>query len=102
MFKVSVMYPNQEGGNFDFEYYKMTHMNLVKKHLTPYGLIDISVEKGISGGGGEPAPYICIGCLFFETKDGYQKGITETGHLLRGDIVNYTNIKPIRQISQII
>jgi hypothetical protein len=74
----------------------------VKKHLRPFGLIDTSVEKGISGGGGAPAPYVCIGSLFFETEDGYDKGIADVGHLLRGDIVNYTNIKPVRLVSKII
>lgn len=102
MFKVNVMYPNQEGGYFDFEYYRTNHMTLVKKYLSQYGLIDTKVEKGISGGGGKPAPYVCIGCLYFETEDGYDNGIIEFGHTLREDIVNYTNIKPIRQISQIL
>lgn len=96
------MYPNQEGGTFDFEYYRTTHMIQVTKLLTPFGLIDTSVEKGISGGGGEPAPFVCIGCLYFKTQDGYDKGITESGKILREDLANYTNIKPIRQISQIL
>jgi uncharacterized protein (TIGR02118 family) len=102
MFKVSVMYPNQDGVYFDFEYYRTNHMALVRKHLTPFGLKDTSVEKGLSGGAGEPAPYVCIGCLFFENEDGYDMGIAETGHILRGDISNYTNIKPVRQISEVL
>jgi uncharacterized protein (TIGR02118 family) len=102
MYKVNVMYPNQEDGAFDFEYYHTSHMDLVKKHLSPFGLVDTSVEKGILGGGGEPAPYVCIGCLYFDSKDGYEKGAKKVGHILRGDIPNYTNIKPIRQISKIL
>jgi len=101
MYKVNVMYPNQEDGIFDFEYYT-NHMELVKKYLSPFGLVDTCVEKGISGGGGEPAPYVCIGSLFFESEDGYDKGIAEVGHILRGDIANFTNIKPIRQISEVL
>jgi uncharacterized protein (TIGR02118 family) len=96
------MYPNQEDGTFDFEYYNTNHMELVKKYLSPFGLVDTSVEMGISGGGEEPAPYICIGSLYFESEEGYDKGIAEVGHILRGDIVNYTNIKPTRQISKIL
>ena len=102
MYKVNVMYPNQEGGTFNFEYYKDTHMEMVMKHLRPFGLADVSVEKGVSGGGGAPAPYVCIGSLFFETEDGYDRGTAEVGHILRGDIVNFTNIKPVRQVSEIL
>jgi len=66
MYKVSVMYPYQEGARFDIEYYRTTHMQLVEKHLKPLGLIKTGVDKGISGGGDAPPPYACIGHLYFE------------------------------------
>ena len=102
MFKVSVMYPNEQGAEFDFDYYRTTHMELVQKHLKPFGLIKTGVEKGVSGGGDQPAPYICIGHLYFESQDAYDKGIAEAGSILRGDIPNFTNLTPVRQISEII
>lgn len=102
MFKVSVMYPNEAGAEFDFDYYLTTHMTLVDKHLKPFGLIRSSVDKGVSGGGDDPAPYICIGNLYFETEEGYGKGSAEAGPVLRGDIPNFTNLTPIRQISEIL
>jgi uncharacterized protein (TIGR02118 family) len=102
MYKVSVMYPNREGATFDFEYYRTTHMDLVDKHLKAYGLVKTGVDKGISGGGDQPAPYICIGHLYFETRDGYENGIAEVGSILRGDIPNFTTLTPIRQISEIL
>lgn len=102
MYRVSIMYPNQKGARFDINYYKTTHMDLVKKHLQPFGLIKTDVEKGISGGGDQPAPYICIGNLYFESRDGYDRGIAEAGPILRGDISNFTDTKPIRQISEIL
>jgi len=48
MFKVSVMYPNEEGAKFNIDYYRTTHMGLVEKHLKPFGLIKTDVDKGIS------------------------------------------------------
>lgn len=102
MFKVSVMYPNEEGAEFNYGYYTSTHMELVKEHLKPFGIIKIEVDKGISGGRDEPAPYICIGHLYFETLEGYDQGIAEKGAILRGDIPNFTNVTPIRQISQVL
>jgi uncharacterized protein (TIGR02118 family) len=102
MFKVSVMYPNQENARFDMDYYRTHHMELVTRHLTPFGLVRTEVLKGISGGGGQPAPYICIGNLYFDTADGYEKGGAASGGALRADIANFTDIAPIRQISEIL
>ncbi|MCD4715494.1 MAG: EthD family reductase [Desulfobacterales bacterium] len=102
MYKVSVMYPNNEGAEFDYEYYRTTHMDLVKKYFGPFGLTRTDVDKGIHGGGEKPAPYICIGNLYFDSRDGYDRGIAEFGSTLRGDIPNFTNLNPIRQISEIL
>ena len=102
MFKASVMYPNEEGVKFDIDYYRTTHMELVHKHLKPFGLIKFEVDKGVSGGGDQPAPYICIGHLYFETQEGYDKGMAKAAPVLRGDIPNFTNVTPVRQISKIL
>ncbi|MBU2549804.1 MAG: EthD family reductase [Proteobacteria bacterium] len=102
MYKVSVMYPNEPGARFDLDYYLTRHMDLVREHLKPFGLIKTDVDQGISGGGADPAPFVCIGNLYFETPDGYDRGIAEAGPILRGDIPNFTTIKPIRQISQVL
>ena len=72
MYKVSVMYPNQKDSHFDLEYYRTKHMALVEKHMKPFGLLRTEVLRGISGG------------------------------VLRADIPNFTNVAPIRQISEIL
>lgn len=102
MFKVFVMYPNTEGATFDLDYYKTTHMQIVREALTPYGLKETKVLSGVSGGGGNPAPYICVGVLTFDAADGYDKGVKEAGAALRADIPNFTNVTPVRQISEVV
>ena len=102
MFKVSVMYPSQEGARFDLDYYRTKHMDLVVRFLKPFGLVRTEVLRGISGGGGRPAPYICIGNLYFDTADGYEKGSAASGGALRSDIPNFTNVTPVRQISEVV
>ena len=101
MYKASVMYPNDEGAHFDFDYYRTKHMDLVKNLLKPFGLIKTDVDKGLSGGSDLPAPYICIGNLYFESEGDYDRGTAEVGPMLREDIPNFTDITPIRQISEI-
>lgn len=102
MFKVSVMYPNQAGARFDIDYYRTRHMQLVRTHMQPHGLVRTEVLKGVSGTAGQPAPYICIGNLYFETADGYEKGIAASAGALRADIPNFTDVSPVRQISEIL
>lgn len=102
MFKVSVMYPNQEGARFDVDYYRTTHMHLVRKHMQPFGLVRTEVLRGISGTAGQPPPYICIGNLYFETADGYEAAIAASAGALRADIPNFTDVTPVRQISAIV
>ena len=47
-------------------------------------------------------PDVCIGSLYFETADGYEKGIAASGGALRGDIPNFTDLSPVRQISEVL
>ena len=102
MFKVSVMYPNQDGARFDLAYYRTTHMEIVRRHLQAFGLVKTEVLKGLSGGGGQPAPFVCIGNLYFETADGYEKGVAASGGAIRADIANFTDLTPVRQFSEVV
>lgn len=48
MIRVSVMYPKQDGGEFNYDYYLQTHMPLVKERLgdalKKWKFIKVSVE----------------------------------------------------------
>ncbi len=102
MYQVSVMYPNREGVRFDIDYYRTTHMDLVKKLLTPFGLVRTEVLRGVSGGGFGPLPYVCVGVMIFETVDGYEKGMAACGATLRADIPRFTDAAPVRQVSEVL
>jgi uncharacterized protein (TIGR02118 family) len=51
---------------------------------------------------GAPAPFVCVGHLYFNSVDDFQKGIVTHGKELMGDVPNYTNIQPRVQISEIV
>jgi uncharacterized protein (TIGR02118 family) len=101
-YKVSVMYPNLDGAKFDMDYYRGTHMKIVMDNLKAFGLQRTGVDKGISGGAGQKAPYICVGHLYFNRPDGYDEGIKKVGPVLRADIANFTNVTPVRLISEVL
>jgi uncharacterized protein (TIGR02118 family) len=97
------MYPNQEGGTFNHDYYRDTHMALVREHLGPHGLVKIGIEKGLGGGGeGEQPPYMCIGSLYFDSEEQYRTAMGAVGTVLRDDIPNFTNVTPVRQINEVV
>jgi len=103
MIKVTVLYPNEEGKKFDHAYFSTTHLALVQKLLTPMGLTKFETEKGVSSADpNEPAPFIAVGQLSFDTTDEVHEGFKAHGREIMGDIANYTDIKPTFQISETI
>ncbi len=95
MIRVSVLYP--QGGKFDFDYYVNKHMKLVRKLLDPFGLVKTEVDKSVG-----TAPYTAMGHLIFSTLEEMQKGLQAHDPELAADLVNFTDIKPQFQISEII
>ena len=102
MIRVSVLYPRSEGSKFDFKYYGEKHMALVKARLTEHGLLRIEVDKGIGGAEDSPAPFVCIGHLYFNSVHDFQKGLEAHGPELVSDVPNYTDVEPQIQISEIV
>jgi len=95
MIRVSVLYP--QGGKFNFDYYANKHMKLVHKLLDPFGLVKTEIDKGIGG-----VPYVAIGHLVFKTAEDMQKGLQAHDPELAADLVNFSDIKPEFQISEIL
>ena len=95
MIRVAVMYPKP--GKFDFDYYSTKHMQLVHKLLDPFGLVETEIDKGI----GE-APYIAIGYLVFKDAKDMHDALQAHDPDLAADVVNFTDIKPQFQVSEIL
>ncbi len=101
MIKVSVMYPNGSGIKFNIDYYCNKHVPMVIK-LLGGALKAGAVDSGLAGGGeDEDAPFIAMGHLTFENVDAFQEAFGPVAEQIMGDIPNYTNSKPIIQISEI-
>ena len=98
---ISVLYPNAPGKRFDFEYYFQKHMALVMDRLKSHGLIRYEIDTGLAGGApGAATPFTCMGRLYFNQLDEFQKGMATYASEILGDVPNYTDIEPQIQISQ--
>ena len=101
MIKVSVMYPNTPGCRFDHEYYRAKHMPLVQQRMGA-ACKRYTVDKGLSGGGGAPAPYVGMCHIFCDSVESFQAAFGPHASEIMGDIPNYTNLQPVMQISEVI
>jgi uncharacterized protein (TIGR02118 family) len=101
MIKVSFFYPNTEGSTFDFDYYCNTHIALSQRRLAP-ALKSFSVDYGISGIMAESKPpFHVVGHLLFDSIEAFYEALTPHIEELKGDVVNYTDVEAIIQISEV-
>ncbi|MCH8335043.1 MAG: EthD family reductase [Proteobacteria bacterium] len=101
MIKVSVMYPNSEGASFDMDYYRNSHMPMVREKLGD-ACKDSAIDGGLGGGTPDSPPtYIAMGHLYFDSVEDFQSSFGPHADEIMGDIPNYTNIEPVIQVSQV-
>jgi uncharacterized protein (TIGR02118 family) len=94
MIKLSVSYPSGEGTTFDHGYYASTHVPLCISVFNP---AKTEIDKGIDG------PNAAGVHFYFESMEALQAavGSPRMGEVM-ADVANYTNIAPVRQISEIV
>ena len=102
MIKVSVMYPNTPDARFDFDYYRLKHMPLVKARLGD-ACRSCSIDKGLAGENpGTPAPYVAIGHVIGDSIEALEAAYAPHADEIMGDIANFTNIAPVVQINEVL
>ena len=102
MIDVSILYLNEAGATFDFDYYREQHMTMIQQKMAG-ACIHFTIEKGLQGPVPGSAPtYIAIGHLFFESLDAFASAFGPHAKAIGADIANYTSLKPIIQISEVL
>ncbi|SHE59373.1 EthD family reductase [Lactonifactor longoviformis] len=96
MYKLTIMYPYQQGKRFDMDYYCNVHMmdpNDVKCR-------GAQIEMGICGMDEEvPPKYFCIAHSLYDTLKDLQTYFEANKKALFDDIPNFTDVQPEFQIS---
>lgn len=102
MVKVTILYPNGEGTTFDMDYYSQKHMPMVADLLSE-SIRAVKIDKGIAAGTpGEEMPFLAIGYLYFDSLEDYRRTFGPHAEQIVGDIPNYTNARPVVQISEVL
>ena len=102
MIKLSVMYPYAPGAHFDFDYYRDAHMPMIRQRMGA-ALLAYSVEQGLSGvePGSTPA-YAAVGNLYCESVQALMAALGPYAEEFGADVVNFTDIKSVQQISEVV
>ena len=94
MIRLSVLYPATEGATFDHDYYRDQHVPLACK---TWGLAGADIDRGLNG------PYVAAVHFHFESMEAMQAALAAEGTAAVGaDVANYTTIKPVQQVSEIV
>src|SRR5262245_19555892 len=102
MIKVSVMYPNTPGARFDHDYYRDEHLPLIKSRMGA-ALKYYTIDKGLTvGAPGSPPAYVAMCHLMCDSVESYESSFGPHAQEIRGDIANFTNVTPVRQISEVV
>jgi uncharacterized protein (TIGR02118 family) len=98
MIKLTVMYPKTEDLTFDMDYYRDSHVPMLRR-LMGERLKGFSLDLAATGPN-LPTPYAVIATLLFASLQEMQAGLAEHGATLASDVPNYTNARPVIQVSQ--
>ena len=99
MIRVTVMYPRQESGTFNYDYYLNNHVPLMKARLGS-ALKKMDMFKGISSASGGDEAFITIAHLWFDSVDALNAAFDPNAQEILGDMANFTNLQPTVQIDE--
>ena len=100
MIRVSVMYVNEPGKNFNWDYYLNKHLPMVHRLLDPLGLVRSEIDKAADSS----APFIAVGHLILNSMEDCRNSFLDPTYFneIAADVVNYTDAPAQMQISEII
>jgi uncharacterized protein (TIGR02118 family) len=102
MVKVSVLYPNVEGGRFDMDYFVCRHLPLVDR-VWGAALIRREIDAGLAGPGPGTRPtYVAMAHLYFESIESFQAALGPQHKELEKEAPEFTDITPIIQVSNLV
>jgi uncharacterized protein (TIGR02118 family) len=103
MIRIAVLYPSTPDAKFDMDYYKDSHLRLIRSKLGPRGMVRVEMDRGTSGIDHEsPAPYVAVTYLVFKSVSAFRTAFSAVRQDVLGDLDNFTDIPPQIQVSEIV
>lgn len=103
MTRIAVLYPSTPEAKFDMDYFKGSHLRLIRSKLGPRGMVRVEMDRGTSGiDHDSPAPYAAVTYLVFKSVAAFRTAFTDVREDILGDLTNFTDITPHIQVSEIV
>lgn len=101
MIVFTVMYPNGPDIRFDIDYYLNRHIPLVREKVGA-ALKGVTVDRGLSAREpGTMATYAVMTRLLFDSVEDHSTYMKPHSPMFNEDIPNFTDVKPIVQVSEV-
>lgn len=97
---ITVLYPNQDGVRFDFDYYKNHHATLIMK-LYGRAIAKYELRKGLSGPDGGKPTYVATVNFWIGDQKLFDEAQTKHTEALIADVPNFTNVQPTIQFDEV-
>jgi uncharacterized protein (TIGR02118 family) len=99
---VCVLYPMNTAGRFDLEYYMAKHIPMVQARWQPLGLTGFQILRGTPGPDGVVPAFRLIALVSFTSMAAFKTASAQHAAEIFGDIPNFTDAKPVVQISEMV
>jgi uncharacterized protein (TIGR02118 family) len=101
MIEIAILYPHAPGRRFDHDYYENTHIPMALDLLGP-SVREVIVARGIAPGPPWSDPIYSATCRFLcDSIEAYMQALLPGLSRLQADLVNYSDVEPIIQISEV-
>jgi uncharacterized protein (TIGR02118 family) len=103
MIKVTVSYPAGAGSTFNHDYYRGTHLPLVRSRVGS-AIRRAEIDRATASGDpqGSAPTWMASGHLYFDSVESFQAAFGPHAAEILGDIPNFTNVEPYIVISETI
>ncbi|HEX5737603.1 MAG TPA: EthD family reductase [Hydrogenophaga sp.] len=100
--KVTGIYRWTDGAHFDHGYYGTAHARLTTDLLSPLGLLRFESDRTVSEGSPKPGEVVATSNAYFSTIAEAHTALRKAGAALAADLANYTNIRPVLHVSEVL
>lgn len=98
---LAVYYPWQADAKFDYDYYRNKHLKMLAE-LYGKSVGKMQVRKGLHKGDGSSPMFVTALTVEILSMEAYEAASKEHVAKLIADVPNFTNIKPVAEIEELV
>lgn len=98
---LTVIYPRSDDAVFDYTYFEVMHLPMVRERWGSAGLVGVEALRGLPDAAGNQSPFMAMALVRFATLD---QLLAATGgeHMgeIAEDLAKFSNVQPVIQVNE--